>query len=380
MPRVLYLLHRYYNRGGVEEHTRQLAQGLASTFDTWILAPEQDTVRLLRNGREERVFRGELCPWPQTPYSLPRLEEVIVQVLDFLKPDIIHVQHFMNWHMGVLDQLAATGIPLVLSFHDYYAVTPHYTMQHVAEPRDVLRTEYSLTVFGQDLSSYLLERRKQLIASFSKIDWIVVPSRFLSLELAKAYPRQYTIIEHGIDYYPLKSKEPAPGKLRFGYVGLLIPQKGWRTLLSAFLDLQERHPEAELTFWGGGETPPQAAMPGISFKGPYEQRDLPDIAATIDVAVIPSEFRETYSYVLSEMWRAGIPVLASAIGALNERIIDNVNGKKFAVGNVQELADSLAWFSEHDEWRRWTIPRPRGKYEMLRDYENHYRRMLRSRE
>jgi len=97
----------------------------------------------------------------------------------------------------------------------------------------------------------------------------------------------------------------------------------------------------------------------VTFHGTYQPGDVPRLAAQVDVAVIPSEYPETYSLVLSEMWQAGLPVLVSDLGALDERVQDGVNGRKFKAGEVADLAKSLCWFLETDAWRMWTIPGPR---------------------
>ena len=50
------------------------------------------------------------------------------------------------------------------------------------------------------------------------------------------------------------------------------------------------------------------------------------LAADLDLGLILSTWPETYSYVLSEYWSAGVPVLAYDIGAPAERILQFGNG------------------------------------------------------
>ena len=66
----------------------------------------------------------------------------------------------------------------------------------------------------------------------------------------------------------------------------------------------------------------------VTITGPYDQHDVSArlLAADLDLGLILSTWPETYSYVLSEYWSAGVPVLAYDIGAPAERIRQFGNG------------------------------------------------------
>src|SRR5262249_2728233 len=131
---------------------------------------------------------------------------------------------------------------------------------------------------------------------------------------------------------------------------------------------------AELHFFGG-PIPDVPALEGVLFHGAFRPEDLPRLCAEIDVAVIPSVFPETYCLVLSEVWMGGLPVAASGLGALGERVEEGVSGKKFRPGDPSSIAEALCWFLEQD-WRRWQVPRPRTLDAMLADYDALYQEVL----
>lgn len=60
----------------------------------------------------------------------------------------------------------------------------------------------------------------------------------------------------------------------------------------------------------------------------YARDELPSLLATLqpDAALILPTVAETFSYTLSECWSLGLPVIATRIGALAERIDDGVDG------------------------------------------------------
>jgi glycosyltransferase involved in cell wall biosynthesis len=374
-PRLLYLVHRYDAPAGVELHTRALVEGLHDHYQITVAFPHKGQIQVRRGPESILTYPADPPTWPVTPYGSTRTEESIAQILEGVQPDLIHVQHFYNWPLSVIDQVVASGVPVILSFHDYYAITPYYTMQGADKPEDTFTPAYSKQIFGKDLTPYLQERRQLLAASLQRVQARIAISPFLERQLSRIFPVEYRVIEYGIKSFTREATAQPAARLRFGYVGEPHPQKGWESLYQAFPAVLKRHPLAELHFFGGSPADGLAA-PGVTFHGHYEQDELPRLTAAIDVAVIPSLFAETYCLVLSEMWQAGLPVAVADIGALAERVVDGATGKKFRPGDRQAIAATLLWFLENDAWRRWRLPRPRLLPAMLADYDRLYQELL----
>lgn len=378
-PRLLYVAHCYGQRGGTEEHTRALAEGLKDRYEISVVFPDPDPkeahVVLVQNGRQVARYASKHVG-VIAPYRAPHAEAVLSEVLKKTDPDLIHIQHALYWPLSVIDQTTAFGKPVVMSLHDYYVITPHYTMQGTLDCRQTTSSAYAKAISGSDISDYLIKRRKLLESSLAKVRHLIAPSKFAADQHRKIFLRDYTVIEHGIPPFEVLPRKETRGIPRFGCVGNLLPQKGWRVLLKAFDRVRKKFPDVELGFFGGGERPPDQEIPGVKFHGLYDQRDLPRFLAEFDVGVIPSIFAETYCLVLSELWMAGLPVAVSDIGALGERVHDGVNGKKFTAGDPKAVADALIWFLENASWRDWKIPRPRTVSEMIQDYDDLYRSLL----
>ncbi|MFN8390706.1 MAG: glycosyltransferase [Bdellovibrionota bacterium] len=374
-PKLLYVLQCYHNRGGVEEHTRSLAEGLSDDYHIRLVAPEDGKLVVVENGSVSNTLPADQFPWPCTPYRLPATEASLSEIVSEFAPDLIHVQHLYGWPIGTLDQLAATGIPLAISFHDYYAVTPYYTMQGAPTPEVALGKEWNQLIFQTDISAYVTKRFSVMQQSLAKCQAFIVPSSFLAGQLSRVLPFPYQVIPHGIVPF-----EPGPtlddARTRFAFLGSKLPQKGWMELLKAFQILQPNYPRAELDFYGGGQKSPERASPGVRFLPAYTHDDLPKIMQQYAIGVIPSLFPETFSYVLSEHWHGGKPVAASNIGALRERITDGVNGRLFEPGNIDSMVETLSWFLESETWRGWSLPNARRLGEMLADYRTLYQSLL----
>ncbi|NMC62791.1 MAG: glycosyltransferase family 4 protein [SAR324 cluster bacterium] len=374
--RVLYTMHCYYNRAGTEEHTRSLAKGLSEDFETYIVAPEHERLVLFKDGREIIAHPIPSLPWPATPYRSAEFEEAFDRIVKALDPDLIHVQHFFNWPLSVLDQIASFKRPMCISFHDYYAITPHFTMEGTANPLVVTDSRYSKKLFGKDLSNYLQERQEQLRRSLKRFALKIVPSRYLASVLDQVYQGDYTVIPHGIEPFTCTKHDYVDGAPVFGYVGTLLPQKGFAHLGPVFKRLHEEYPNTSLKVFGGGLLAQLALPEAMIMHGAYEPKDLPSIMSQIDIGIITSTFAETFSLVLSEFWQAGIPVAASRIGALAERIKHGENGLLFAPGDEEDMYQTLKSFLISQDWRMWKVPTPRPLEQMLDDYRDLYRQLL----
>ncbi len=371
-PTLLYIMHCYHNRAGVEEYVRNLQNALAQDFSIFVLFPEDGQIHLLGPDGTTKRYPGDPPQWPETPETLSTSNASIDKILRDVAPQLIHVQHFHNLPLSVLAQVLDYKAPSLISFHEYYAITPHYTMQGTTDPLECFSREYAERYFQSDISPYLQWRRDYLAKLLPRFHLRVVPSPFLARTMTEVFPADYRIIEYGI-----KPFEPLPRttsqSLRFGYVGSLLPQKGWESLVRAFAALRLPPEKATLHFYGGLR---RSDIPGIFFHDVYEQSDLAKICSQIDVAVIPSLFAETYSMVLSEMWRGQLPVAVSDIGALGERVRDTVNGRKFRPGDVRSIQEVLSWFLENNAWRTWILPSPRTTHEMATEYKGIYDELL----
>lgn len=376
-PRLLYILHDYFfGLAGTEKHTRNLSKGLQDQYDIRIAFPYQNQVCLIDTNEKIMRFPADPPEWPITRFKATTTERFLSMIINSFNPDIIHIQHFINWPLSIIDQLADTGKPVVMSFHDYYSITPQYTMQVVNDVRKTLSPNYASKVFGNDITSYLSKRRKVIARSLKKLPVLIVPSRFLAKELYKIFPFDYQVIEHGIPSFKTLPKVKCSSGLRFGCLGSSIPQKGWAELVEAFTPIQRKFRSMELSFYGGQQGITSDEQNCISFHGAYQQKDLPRIFSEIDIGVIPSLFREAYSLVLSEMLIAGLPVACSDIGALGERIINGKNGKKFPPGDIEAMTITLLWFIENDTWKHWNISKPRLLDAMLKDYDKLYQLLI----
>ena len=114
------------------------------------------------------------------------------------------------------------------------------------------------------------------------------------------------------------------------FVGRLAPEKGIRTLLAAWPRV-DRDSGRQLRIVGGGPLVDDvrtaaAATPGITFVGPVSRDEVQAEMRSAAVMVFPSEWYEGMPLSLIEAFAAGLPVLASRLGAMESMIADGRTG------------------------------------------------------
>lgn len=370
-PKILYLTHQYDNKGGVEEFLRSLEKHHAEDFDTSILYPHEDSLILRQQGKKLVSLPAQVKTGID-PIRATQTEISLDLAIQIVNPDLIHIVHLFNWPSSAALICLQFGLPVVASFHDYYLLTPEFTMQNCDNLDSLVTKDYAERIFGADISEFLIARRdyfKNLISNFSAR---IVPSDYLENQLKSVFPVEFKKIEYGIeDFNYLEGTQSV--KAKFGYLGRFLPQKGVEILLEAFSKLHSNYPDVELYMYGGEfkEDPP-----GIKSFGQYERKDLTKIISSFEVGIIPSIFAETYCMTASELWHGKRTFIASEIGALKERIKHKNNAYLFNSGSAAELAEAMEWFINNEDWKTWELPTPPLADEMSVKYKLLYQELI----
>jgi glycosyltransferase involved in cell wall biosynthesis len=134
-----------------------------------------------------------------------------------------------------------------------------------------------------------------------------------------------------------------PNKIVF-FVGRDVYEKGAHVLVEAFGHVARSYEKAKLVIAGKGERKDQkdiAQRLGIQdkvyFAGFIDDETLYKLYKVIDVAVFPSLY-EPFGIVALEGMAAGVPVVSSDAGGLNEVVDHGVTGVKTYAGDPSSLA------------------------------------------
>jgi glycosyltransferase involved in cell wall biosynthesis len=146
---------------------------------------------------------------------------------------------------------------------------------------------------------------------------------------------------------PALRRELASGADRLvGFVGRLVPGKGGAVLLSAARTVLAGCPDTRFVFVGEGpsrgEWEALAARLRIARKVVFTgaRNDMPSVYASLDLLVLPS-FDEAMPMCLLEGMAAGVPVIATRVGAVPDLVLPDVTGLLLEPGDASGLAAAI---------------------------------------
>ncbi len=410
--RILYVVHQYLPRhqAGVEIYAHSLASEISRHHEVAIycrepaMSPAEDTHRdEIMDGVWVRRIAGEGAQTPTgqflSDFCNRRVAEAYGLALDAYQPDLVHVQHLKGLSATMLGETARRGIPVVMTLHDYWALCPNAqfvrpsqricpgwragvacgicAMHHLGRPQ--------LSALSPLMSPLFWLRQGVIRRQMRHVEGFICPSQFLRDQYVRAgYPaKRFQILENGLDLSPLadaRSERTTPVG-HYAYIGSLAWQKGVHTLVEAFRTMPAA---AELRIWGETRTFPDyvdrlreqiEGHGNIHLEGRLAREGIGAALAWADYLIVPSLWWENSPTVILEANAAGVPVIASRLGAMQEKVTDGISGLLFEAGDVQDLIRTLRrTLEEPDLWQslRAGLPQVIGMPEHALQIESIY--------
>lgn len=290
--------------GGIGEHVRSLAGGLAARGDqVRVLAPEP-TEELFGFGAAGAAFAPvEISGRPRLPHdarTISRLRRLLRGA---------EVVHAHGLRAGLMAGLAlgpprAGRVPYVVSWHN--AVLGGGLRRRLAAALEL--TVARLADLTLAASPDLADRARALGARDVRFGPVATPLPASSRTAAE------TRAHLGAADRPLVLA-----------VGRLAPQKGYPALLEAAGEWSRRSPPPMVAIAGegplAGEISRRSAADGLGIRLLGHRTDVTDLLAAADVVVLPSRW-EARSLVVQAALRIGRPLVATAVGGTPELVGD----------------------------------------------------------
>ncbi|MCA9774366.1 MAG: glycosyltransferase, partial [Myxococcales bacterium] len=282
--------------------------------------------------------------------------------------DIVHFQHLAGWSSLMLPLIAkAQGARVVLSLHDYFLLCPDYNLVDPSMHRcGKTHADYTdprcLSCLGGKryrhaggeaplLHRYLIERRALIERVFDEVDAIISPSCFVRDLFARSFGESVAakirVFAHGTPRVTPSKRPKATGALRVGFLGNLTDRKGGEIVIQAARRLQGK--PVRISVFGGVMPALQkdARKAGLRLHGAYNPAALGTLLEQVDLVLIPSIWDETFCLTLMEAQALGVPVLATAVGAIQERVDEGETGFLFPPGDPDAMAERLLELQRH---------------------------------
>lgn len=352
-PRILYTLST--KTGGTPQTNQDLMRALGGDLETYVLYSNAKKIDLFLYENEEYALKDSYV-FDDHIKVLPHRDECydakIAEWLIRYSFEIIHIRH-LAWHsLGLVDVAKLLGIPIVMSFHDFYTVCPTVKLLDADNNYCGGRCTAGLIDCTYDLWSNnnlprlkngaIKDWRVMFESIFQKCDVFITTSESAKGVLLDNYPallnKPFYIIAHGRDFSEFNSAEIvfAPSEpLKLLVPGNITNAKGGAIISG----LAEKSKSLNIEVHVLGKVAKNVNSTNFYLHGEYSRDDFVDKAREIGahVGCIFSIWPETYCHTLTELWAAGLPVIGFSIGAVGERLKQTEAGWSIDIFTIDEV-------------------------------------------
>jgi len=333
---------------GAARFTRDLAVRLAKRgHDVHVVAPATSTrsatgIELI-DGQRISVHRLGSVRWPSHDWLrfVPpwRVRAAAGRILDEVRPDVVHVQSFINIGRGLAREAHARDLPLMATNH----VMPDNIVDVSGFP-EVLKPR--LAQIGWNLADSVL----------TLADTVTSPTPIAARYLTENTSVGTVIpLSCGIDLERFTPRFERPAGNRVVYVGRLDPEKNIDTILTAY-SMVPRELSDGLDLVGGGTAHSRlqacARELGIEdrvvFHGRVSDERLIELHEQASVFVMAST-AELQSIATLEAMACGTPVVLADAMALPHLIEPGANGHLVEPQNAEEFARAIESILRNDD-------------------------------
>lgn len=304
------------------------------------------------------------------------------------RPDVAHFHNTLPViSPSAYHAAAKAGVAVVQTLHNYRAICPSATLfrggkvcedcvgKRLAWP-GVAHACYRRSRGATGAIAAMLAVHHVIGTWRDKIDRYIALTDFARQRLvAGGYPAERIVVKPNfLSALPEHRRTDDGERAGALFVGRLRPEKGLDTMLAAWRDVA-----TPLTVIGDGpelERIRGQAPPNVKLAGAKTPEEVAEAMRRAAFLLVPSEWYEGYPLVVLEAFAAGLPVIASRLGAMATMVEDGVTGLHFAASDAAGLARKVSWALDHPRDLRQMGDNARRKYESDYSPDGNYRRLI----
>ncbi len=347
--RILFIHNTYQQSGG---------EDAVVSGETKLLRSAGHNIQVyLFDNSKVRTFGDKIITSVQASWSWRSYQLITARIHSF-RPDIVHVHNFFPLVTpAVFAACNDAGVPVVLTLHNYRLTCAAAILLRNGEICEKCVTGsawwgavhrcYRGSLAGSIAVARMIDVHRRAGTWHDRVDRFIALTEFQKRKMVAA-----GLPEHKLAVKPNFLAAPPAVTMprlepRFGalFVGRLAPEKGVSFLVEAW-----RSVDYPLTIVGDG--PLAAALrrdasDQVTFLGHQDRTRVLEEMRKAAFLVMPSLWYEGLPMTLVEAYAAGLPVLASDLGAMAELVQPGVTGWTFAAGNANVLQIALARMIDH---------------------------------
>jgi glycosyltransferase involved in cell wall biosynthesis len=389
--RVLVLHNHYQQSGGEDVAVRQEVALLRDRGHEVILL-ERDNAEIRTDSVLSKAALFSRTVWSRLSFNAVR------QLMRESRPDVVHVHNVLPLlSPSVLHAAWSQHVPVVQTLHNYRLICPGTLLRRDGRNcfdcvgrstwRGLLHACYRDSRMASGGVVAMLEVHRAL-GTWRSVDAYIALSEFQRQMLLRGgLPSHRLHVKPNFVTWNFPVRD-GPGNYAL-YVGRLSPEKGVHTLVEAWSRLS-RLRGLPLRIVGAGPLEAQlhqrigatgAQVEMLGFRQPHE---IAQLLMDARYLVYPSELHEPGGLSAIEAFAAGVPVVASRMGALTELVQHQETGLHFTAGDAADLVATIQQIDRETSVRMGRAARaeylarftPERNYDLLM---NIYQPLLRSR-
>lgn len=355
----ILVVHNRYRQSGGED----------AVFDA-------ESVLLARHGhRVERlvVDNDEIPDRPSASYRVrlavrtvwaSAAAEAVAERARVVRANVVHIHNFLPLLSPAVHGAArATGAAVVQTLHNYRLICPAATLFRDGAPcEDCVGRRIAMPAIVhacyRDSRAQTAAVTAMLAVHRARRTWDRDVDAFVALTafgrerfVAGGLPADRLLVKPNFAPDPGdpgdQATESTPrgrfGQGPFLFVGRLAEEKGLRTLLAAWRLLDT---DVALRIVGAGPLAAEveaaaADLSGVTFVGPLSREEVQAEMRSARALIFPSLWYEGMPLTVIEAFAAGLPVIASRLGAMNDMVDDGRTGRLVNPGDPRALADAV---------------------------------------
>lgn len=291
---------------------------------------------------EIEVFYDSGIPSKKVTCVLPKIMLNYLQSTQdyFSEIDIHHLFGFEKMIDFVLENF---DVKISFYFHDYYLLSQNWSFFRFIESNNYFETESNLA-WAKNSRLFLLNKVERIVAtSFYCFDFL---SKLKGIPIDKLH-FNYNPEESCIEELPVRIPKKKSKDIKILVLGNLGIYKGLEVLNCLIDKIDEKDIQNFIFYHIGGVSEGSLSNHFIKFGWLEKNERIGTIKAIdADLALVPAQCPETYSVIISDLLKLQIPVLASKVGAIPERLLNRKYSKL-----VDDYTNPDAWLENIIEFR-----------------------------
>lgn len=410
----------FENMTGSEIYAYNLSLCLAKNHEVSIFYrindPKQEEYKVIKSscdGLSIYKINNTLkhCYSLENLYNNKGIESKFLEILEGVKPDVAHIHHLLFLSVGIIREIKKRNIPIVVTLHDYWLICPNGQLlkSNLRLCRNPIKSNclfclirfFDLKNLSKKWPLFIINNLisktghgNNIEGIYRDIDLFISPSRFLLNKFINfGIPFEKIMYsDYGINFDLFKDTEKIKSdKIRFGFIGTLIPSKGAHILIKAFnniksckmvLKIYGKHFNANRIFGYYCKIRRMARHnKNIKFMGMFDNKDVAKIFKEIDVLIFPSVWEENSPLVIHEAIISDTFIIASDLGGVGELVKHGQNGFLFKAGDARDLQKKMEHIIENPldtESLKNNMPKVKSIKDNAEELEGIYNSLIKS--